>query len=438
MNRRSFLSSTVASSFAVGAPAILGQSTDRVYTVALIGSGWWGMNLLREGLESKRLKCVAVADVDQNARESSADEISGLTNTKPKAYKDYRELLEKEKPDIAIIATPDHWHALITIAAVKAGAHVLVEKPTGHTIMESRAMVNAAKDAGRIVQVGLHRRLGPHHVEAHDFLKSGKVGDIGAVRCFVTGGGARKETPAKNSEPPPGLDWDMWCGPAPLRPFTSKLHPGAWRGWLDFSNGQIGDWGVHWLDQVMWWTEEKWPKKVFSTGGRPIAGPVVLNDKEQTSDAPDSQVAVFEFEGFTATWEHRRFADNNAEKHKIGAYFYGTKGTLHIGWRDGWTFYPTNSKEQIVHGDAQLQEPDGHNLQLLWSDFLTAIDQGKKPACDIETAHRSSVLPMLGMLSLKSGRSIQWDGAREQIIGDAEAAKLLSRTYRGPWQYPAA
>lgn len=436
MNRRSFLSSSAASSLLIGAPAILGQSTDRVYRAVLIGSGWWGMNLLREGLESKRLKCVAVADVDQNARESSADEIDGLTGSKPKAYNDYRELLEKEKPDIAIIATPDHWHALITIAAVKAGAHVMVEKPTGHTVMESRAMVNAARSAGRVVQVGLHRRLGPHHVEAHDFLKSGKMGDIGAVRCFVTGGGGKKETPSKNTEPPPGLDWDMWCGPAPLRPFTSKLHPGAWRGWLDFSNGQLGDWGVHWLDQVMWWTEEKWPKKVFSTGGRPILGPVVLNEQEQTSDAPDSQVAVFEFEGFTATWEQRRFGDNNAEKHKIGSYFYGTKGTLHVGWRDGWTFYPANAKEQIIHGDAKLQEPDGHNLQLLWQDFLTSIDKGTKPACDIESAHRSSVLPMLGMLSLKTGRSLQWDGAREQIIGDEAANKLLSRPYRGPWQYP--
>jgi len=210
--------------------------------------------------------------VDQNARESSADELEGLTGSKPKVYNDYRELLAKEKPDLVIIATPDHWHALTTIAAVKAGAHVLVEKPTGHTVNESRAMLKAARDAGTVVQVGLHRRLGPHHVAAHDFLKSGKVGDIGAVRCFVTGGGGKKEAPSKNTEPPPGLDWDMWCGPAPLRPFTSKLHPGAWRSWLDFGNGQLGDWGVHWLDQVLWWTEEKWPKKIFSTGGRPVLG----------------------------------------------------------------------------------------------------------------------------------------------------------------------
>ena len=436
MNRRHFINCTAAS-LAFSGPYILGQTSDRIYRAALIGSGWWGMNLLREGLESKRLKCVAVGDVDERAREASADEVDGLTGAKPKAYKDYRELLEKEKPDIVIIATPDHWHSLISVAALKSGAHVLVEKPTGHTVKESSAMVKAARESGTVVQVGLHRRVGPHHVAAHEFLKSGKMGDIGSVRCFVTSGGGKRETPSKNSEPPKELDWDFWCGPAPLRPFTNKLHPGAWRNWLDFGNGQLGDWGVHWLDQVMWWTEEKYPKRVFSTGGRPIYGPAILTEQEQTSDAPDEQVAVFEFEGFTATWEHRRFGDNNAEKHKIGAYFYGTKGTLHVGWKDGWTFYPTNGKEQSIHGDSQLQEPDGHNLKILWADFLNAIDKGTKPACDIESAHRSSVLPMLGMLSMKVGRSLQWDGANERIIGDEEANKLLTKTYRGPWQHPA-
>jgi len=436
MDRRAFLSRSTVGGLALAAPYVLGQKTDRVYRAALIGSGWWGMNLLREGLASGRLKCIALADVDENARESSADEVESLSGTKPKAYKDFRELLDREKPEIVIIATPDHWHALTCIAAVKAGAHVLVEKPTGHCVSESSAMLKAALESGKVVQVGLHRRVGPHHVAAHEFLKSGKVGDIGAVRCFVTGGGGKRENPSKNSAPPPGLDWDFWCGPAPLRPFTGKLHPGAWRSWLDYGNGQLGDWGVHWLDQVMWWTEEKAPKKVFSIGGRPILGPAVLNDQEQTSDAPDSQVAVFEFEGFTATWEHRKFADNNAEKHKIGTYFYGTKGTLHVGWKDGWTFYPANSKEASVHGDSQLQEPDGHNLKLLWEDFLKAIDQGTKPAADIEIAHRSSVLPLLGMLSLKIGRSIQWDGEKEQIIGDAEASKLLARPYRGDWKFP--
>ena len=434
MHRRTFSASALA---ALAAPYIRAQSSGKVYRTALIGSGWWGMNLLREGLDSKRIKCIALADPDQRARESAADDIDGLTGAKPAVYNDYREMLEKEKPEVVIIATPDHWHALTSIAAMKAGAHVLVEKPTAHTVGESKAMVRVAKETGRIVQVGLHRRLGPHHVEAHKFLNEGKVGQIGMVRCFVHGGNTNKpETPSKNVEPPKGLDWDLWLGPAPARPFTAKLHPGAWRSWLDFGNGQLGDWGVHWLDQVLMWSEQKHPKSFYSTGGRVVAGPVILNDKEQTSDAPDSQVAVYAFDGFNVTWENRKFADNNAENHKIGAYFYGTKGTLHIGWRDGWTFYPVNSKEQIIHGDSQLQEPDGHNLTLLWSDFINALDNNKQPTCDIESAHRSSVLPMLGMISYKLGRSIAWDGTTETIPNDAEATKLLTRAYRGSWEYP--
>ena len=169
-----------------------------------------------------------------------------------------------------------------------------------------------------------------------------------------------------------------------------------------------------------------------------MRGPAVLNDKEQTSDAPDHQVAVYEFEKFTCVWEHRRFADNNAEKHQIGSYYYGTKGTLHIGWRDGWTFYPANKKGKIIHEDSQLQEPDGHNLTLLWADFLDSIENKTKAVANIEVAHRSSVLPLLGMISWRVGRSLNWDGAKEQIVGDAEASKLLSRPYRAPWIYPAA
>jgi predicted dehydrogenase len=417
------------------APYILAADPGRKYRTALIGSGWWGKNILKEALASGRVKVTALCDADATVVEVASDQISDLSGDQPKTYRDFRELLEKDKPEIVIIASPDHWHPLQTIAAVKAGAHVYVEKPTGHTVNESRAMLAAAKASGRVVQVGLHRRIGPHHVSGMKFLKSGAVGNVGMVRLFATSGGG-KENPSPNSAPPDGMDWDLWCGPAPMRPFNKKLHPGGWRQFLDYGNGQLGDWGVHWLDQVLWWSDEKYPKRVFSTAGRPVSGPAILNEKEQTSDAPDHQVAVFEFEQFTCTWEHRRFAENNAEKHKIGAYFYGTKGTLHTGWRDGWTFYPANSRDKTVHEDAQLQEPDGHNIKLLWADFITAIEGKGKGVADIEVAHRSSVLPLLGMISWRVGRSINWDGAKEQIVGDAEASKLLSRPYRGPWVYP--
>jgi len=436
-SRRHFLSTGAA---ALAAPSFLLRAADAPakFRTALIGTGWWGMNILREAVASRRVQVVALCDVSEDIASNAADEINGLNGDDPKCYQDYRELLSKEKPDIVIIATPDHWHALQAIAACEAGAHVYVEKPTAHTIGESQAMVRAARKAGVVVQVGLHRRAGPHHVEAMRFLKSGAVGKVGMVRAFAHSRGG-PEQPKPNSEVPEGMNWEMWCGPAPLRPFNTKLHPGGWRNFLDYANGTMGDWGVHWLDQILWWSGRKGPEKIFCTGGRPIAGPAVLNDREQTTDAPDHQVATFEFGDFTAVWEHRKFAGNGAEKSQVGCYFYGDKGTLHIGWKDGWTFYPSNGGPTTsIHGESQLQDPNGsaHNIAHLWADFIDAIEKKRAPVADIEAAHRSSCLPMLGMISQKTGRSIRWDAEKEQIIGDEEATRLMRREYRRGWSYP--
>ncbi len=438
LHRRSFVQSTLASGLLLGAaPRIHAANKAKKYRTALIGSGWWGMNILKEAMAAGNCTVVALADVDQDVLDLAAEKVTELSSDNPKTYQDVRELIDKEQIDIAIIATPDHWHALNAISAIGAGAHVFVEKPTGHTIVESRAMLNAARAADRTVQVGLHRRIGPHYVSGMKFLKDGNAGDIGAVRMFVHSGGG-KEKPTANSKPPETLDWDMYCGPAPLRPYCRKIHPGGFRNFLDFANGTLGDWGVHWLDQVLWWSDEKYPKKIFSTGSRTISGEAILNEKEQTTDAPDAQIAVYEFESFTATWEHRKFAGNSAEQHSIGCYFYGTKGTFHMGWRDGWTFHPADTKQPVVHQDAQHSEPDGHSIKLLWADFIAAIESGKRPTCDIEIGHNATNMSLLGMLSFKLGRSIEWDGAKEKIIGDEEANKLLRREYRGPWKYPSA
>ncbi|MCP4263242.1 MAG: Gfo/Idh/MocA family oxidoreductase [Planctomycetes bacterium] len=436
MNRRTFLKSSIASGLAFSAPTILRAQTSRKYRTALIGSGWWGMNIGRTAMQSGRCKMVAMCDVDQNQLDPAAAEIEKLFGDKPKKYKDYRELLDDQKIDIAIVATPDHWHPLITIAAVKAGAHVYVEKPISHTIKEGRAMVNAARANGRVVQVGTHRRVSPHNVSGMEFLKSGKAGKIGMVRAFVLYGGG-PEKPRPNSQIPAGLDWNMWCGPGPMRPFNTKIHPKGFRQFLDYGNGTLGDWGIHWLDQILWWTEEKYPKHVFSTGGRPIQGPPVNDERGQTTDAPDHQVANFEFEDFTAIWEHRKFAGNNAEKgENVGCYFYGTKGTFHMGWRGGWTFYPSGRGQKIINVKPKLNQPDSQNIKELWEDFLKAIKSGTRPVCDIEVVHRSTNMSLLGMLSLKIGRSVEWNGEKEIVIGDYEANKLLSRKYRRPWVYP--
>ena len=425
MQRRTFVAGSLTGSLGFH---ILGAQRAKRYRTALIGSGWWGMNILTCGaIESGECEVVALCDVDENQLNAAMKKVQELTRDQPRRYKDYRELLAREKPEIVIVATPDHWHALPTIAALEAGAHVYVEKPISHTILEGRAMVKAARAANRVVQVGLHRRVSPHNVSGMKFLRSGKLGRIGMVRAFVhSAGGPGQPTP--DSDPPPGLDWDFWCGPAPKRPFNKAIHPRGFRQFLDYANGTLGDWGVHWMDQILWITEEKYPRKVFSSGGRFI--------RRDSTDAPDTQVAVFEFESFLVTWEHRTYAGNEAEKAPLGCYFYGTEGTFHMGWLDGWTFYPAKKGQPVLHEEPKLGQPDNQNIRELWADFLDAIRTGRRPVSDIENGYRSTNMCLLGMISHKLGRAITWDGEKEVIVGDPEANKLLRRAYRAPWKYP--
>lgn len=428
ITRRDFLKQSTYAGLALSAPLILGAQQDKVYRTALIGSGWWGMNIATEALDAGQSNFVALCDVDENQLNPAVERIEKMSGQRPKKYMDYRELLAQEKPDLVINATPDHWHALITIDACKAGADVFVEKPIGHTIQEGRAMVNAARDNDRIVQVDTHRRVSPHNMSAIQFLQDGKAGEIGMVRAFVHYGGGPGE-PTPNEEPPEGLDWDMWCGPAPYRPFNPRIHPRGFRQFLDYANGQVADWGIHWLDQILWWTEEKYPKSVHSTGGRHI--------KQDNTTAPDTQIVSYEFESFTATWEHRLYGGNRAENHNIGLYFYGTRGMMHIGWLDGWTFYPSDSDQPTIHEDPVLHQPDNQNIPELWNDFLRSVRTRELPVCDIEVGHLSTNMSLLGMLSYKLGRSVEWDGEKEIIPGDDEANALLRREYRDPWEYPS-
>jgi len=430
INRRDFLKSSLAVKTALGAAPLMAAApkSGKKYRTALIGSGWWGMNILRAAIAHGQSKVVAMCDVDDNQLDPAWKEVNELTGEEPKRYKDFRELLDKEKPELVICATPDHWHPLVMIAAVNAGAHVYVEKPVGHTVREGTAMVKAARANDRVVQVGTHRRVSPHNMSGMEFLRSGKAGKIGMVRCFVHT--VHKPDNRKPQDPPKGLDWDMWCGPAPLNGFNPAIHPKGFRNFLDYANGTVADWGIHWFDQVLWWTEEKYPKRVSSTGGRYLF--------DDATDAPDTQVVTFEFESFTCSWEHRWYAGNRAEKTAIGNYFYGDKGTFHMGWLDGWTFYPHDEKKETLHEDPKLHTKDHHNIPELWADFLDAIETGRKPVCDIEIGHRGTVMSLLSNLSLKVGRSVEWDGEKDRIIGDEEANKLLTRDYRGEWEYPEA
>ncbi|MFM9079765.1 MAG: Gfo/Idh/MocA family protein [Opitutaceae bacterium] len=441
MKRRTFLHSAAAAgslaTLAVRTSAA--EKSGRRYRTAIIGCGWWGGNILGEAIASGACEIVGLCDVDARQIAATRERIAKVTSDQPREHRDYRELLEKEKPEIVIVATPDHWHALPTIAAVKAGAHVYVEKPIAHTIGEGRAMLNAARAANRVVQVGTHRRTSPHTAQAREFIRSGKVGKIGMVRCFVNNAGGGPEKPSPTIPVPDGLDWNAWCGPAPLRPYTSSIHPRGFRQYLDYANGTIGDWGIHWFDHLIWVTALKWPRKVFGMGGRPIKGAPVLNANEQTSDAPDHQMVTYDFDGLTVTWESRLFAGHNVEKgENAGCHFYGPNGIFHLGWRGGWTVYPAKAGEPVLHEDAKLNAPDGQNIRELWADFLDAIRTGRRPISDLEQGHLATNCSLLGVIAMRLGRSLVWDGAKERFVGDPEADRLLTRPYRPGWTYPTA
>ncbi len=426
MKRRTFLRQSAAT--AAAAPFFpLIRPKFATYNVALIGGGWWGNNILREACAHGSSKVVALCDVDERALAETQKNVDEWTGDKPKHYKDFRELFQQEEVDIAIIATPDHWHALPAIAAMQAGAHLYLEKPICHTIEEGKAILRHARDTQRMVQIGTHRRVSPHNMAAMELLRSGKPGKISAVKCFVNYGQGPGE-PAPEEEPPAELDWDFWVGPAPYRPYAPGIHPRGFRNYLDFANGTIGDWGIHWFDQVLWWSEQQWPKRIFSTGGRYV--------KQDNSDAPDTQYALYEFDDFTLTWENKACNPNTNEDANVGAYFYGTEGTLHIGWIDGFTYFPKSKNESVIHQDPTLHQPDQQNIKELWADLIQSIEAKRRPVCDVEHGLVATNISLLGNISYFLGESIEWDGYKQEIIGNPKASALMKRTYRDPWEYP--
>ena len=428
MNRQDFIKTSALATAGIISRPFITFAKQSKYRVVLIGCGWWGTNILREAVASGVSKVVGLCDVDENQIQTCEKELKTWTSDQPKKYKDFRDCIKNEKPDIVINATPDHWHALVAIEAMQNGAHVFLEKPIGHTVKEGSAILKTARDTGRQCIVDFHRRYSPHNVSGMEFLKSGKVGLISEVRAFVNySQGFGEQKPSKPL--PDGLDWDMYCGPAKLIPYHSDIHPRAWRRQRNFANGTLGDWAPHWFDQILWWTEENAPKKIFSTSTK--------KSRDNIQDVPENQLVTYEFESFVCFWEH---SINNKrpvqQGENVGAYFHGTEGTFHMGWHGGWTFYPHKKGDSAIHQDSQLDQPDGQNIKLVWADLLKSIESGKIPHADIMHGRYATNMALLGMLSNDLGRSIIWDDEKDLIVGDVDANKLLKRDYRGEWIYP--
>jgi len=389
------------------------------------------------------VEVVSLCDVDKNMLAGAAEQVAArqASHKTPRTYSDYRQMLREKDLDVVLIATPDHWHALPMIAAVEAGADVYVQKPTAVDVVESQAMLAAARKHGRVVQVGTQRRSTPHLMEARDtIVKEGRLGKVAFVDVYCYYHMRARENPP-DTTPPDYLDYEMWTGPAPMRPYNPLVHPRSWRAFMEYGNGIVGDMCVHMLDMVRWMLGLGWPRSVSSSGG-------ILVDKDSKANITDTQTATFDFGELKIVWNHRTWGRAPDPDYPWGATFYGDKGTLRASVM-GYDFVPegggapvhkdvTYELEQYPEDKTEkdLEKHVAPAIRVHMKDFLSAIDRRTRPVADIEQGHISSASCILANLSMRLGRTLVWNADKGEVVGDPEANALLRRPYRAPWVHP--
>jgi len=418
------------------------EFADQKKRVGLIGCGWYGKVDLLRLMQVAPVEVVSLCEVDKQLLAGAAEIVATrqASKKKPRTYSDYREMLKEKDLDIVLIATPDHWHALPMIAAVQAGADVYVQKPISVDVIEGQAMVAAARKHKRVVQVGTQRRSTPHLIEAREtIVKAGKLGKVAQVEicCYYRWG--RNKVP--NINPPDYLDYEMWTGPAPMRPFNSQVHPRSWRSFMEYGNGIMGDMGIHMLDAVRWMLDLGAPLRVSSAGG-------IYMYPDCTPNTPDTQIATFDFGDLQVVWTHRLWGECPDPKYPWALTLFGDKGTLKASVMS-YDFIPlgqgtaihkdvTYEREQypedVTEKDIEIHVAPAVRYHM--KDLLAAIASRGKPVADIEQGYISSTACILANMSLKLGRSLTWDNAAGRIVGDEEANRLLQRPYRTPWVHP--
>jgi predicted dehydrogenase len=443
MNRRDFLatSATIAAAY----PAAFAAAQAKPLRAALIGAGWYGKIDLLRLMQVSPAEIVSLCDVDRKMLADAATLVAARAKAdrEPRTHTDYKKMLKEEKPDVVLIATPDHWHALPTIAALEAGADVYVQKPISVDVMEGKAMLDAARKHGRVVQVGTQRRSTPHLMEALDrVVKPGLLGKIGMAEVYCYYHMRTRENP-QDTKPPEHLDYEAWTGPAPMRPYNKLVHPRSWRAFMEYGNGIVGDMCIHMLDTVRWMFGLGWPRQVSSTGG-------ILVQKESKANISDTQTATFDFPEFPVVWNHRTYGDPADKDYPWGATVYGEKGTLKLSVHK-YEFFPSGQAKPKLSGSAlfeyekypedksekDLERHVASAIREHMRDFLKARESRGKPGADIEQGHISTASCILANLSMQLGRSLSWDPAKHQIVHDDEANKLLKRPYRAGYEHPA-
>ena len=443
INRRHFLrgasASLALSSF--GAYGLDLVNPDKPLRVGLIGAGWYGKSDLFRLMQVVPVEVVALCDPDRNMLTQAGQLVAARQKSRktPRLYGDYKKLLAENALDIVLIGSPDHWHPLQMIDAVKAGANVYVQKPISVDVLEGEAMVAAARKYGKTVQVGTQRKSTPHLIQAKkDIIDTGMLGKIAHVEMYCYYHMRNNGNPPIQAVPD-FFDYEMWTGPAPLRPYDGLPHTRWWRTFNEYGNGIMGDMCVHMFDTARWMLGLGWPKRISSEGG-------IYVQKEGKSNIADTQTAVFEYDGLNCVWQHRTWGTPPDPEYPWGLTIYGEKGTLRMSTMK-YDFTPADPKAQKLHGECvfekekypedltedriELNAAPATRLHML--DFLAAIDKGTKPIADIQEGHISTASCILANVSMKLGRPLSYDPTTKTVINDPEATALLARTYRQPW-----
>jgi predicted dehydrogenase len=443
MNRRGFLQAGAAGAALSAARGYAAQfAGQKPKRVGLIGCGWYGKSDLFRLVQVAPVEIVSLCDVDKKMLADCAEMAAQrqASKKKPRTFADYRQMLKERDLDIVLIATPDHWHALPMIEAARAGADIYVQKPISVDVVEGQAMLAAARKYKRVVQVGTQRRSTPHLIEARNIVKEGRLGTIGHVEIYSYGGGRVSNPP--DIPPPENLDWEMWTGPAPMRPYNAQIHPRNWRQYMEYGNGIMGDMGIHMFDMVRWFMDLGWPRRISSAGGLRVL-------KGGKSNIPDTQTALFEYDNVTVVWQHRRFGPPPDPNYTWGATLYGERGTLKAGVMS-YDFIPAEKGAQPVHKDVTYeleQYPEDKTEQDLerhvapairghMKNLLACSESRGRPVADIEEGYISSACCILANIALQLGRTLAWDAQKGMVAGDEEANRLLRRPYRQPWIHP--
>ena len=435
-----------AATFTLSALGFSGMGFDtppKVWKVGLIGTGWYGKSDLFRLLQVAPVNVVSICDVDANMLSQAGEMVSKRQKSGkvPALYANHEKMLAENKLDIVLIGSPDHWHALHAIDAIKSGAHVYVQKPVGVDVIEGEAMVAAARKYNRVVQVGTQRRSTPHLIDAKKkIIDAGLLGKISHVDMCCYYHMRANGNPAVQPVPE-YFDYNRWTGPAPLRTFDGMPHKRWWRAFMEYGNGIMGDMCVHMFDAVRWMLDLGWPVKISSTGG-------IYVDKESKSNIADTQSALFEYKDLTCSWEHRSWGTAPDPEYPWAFIIYGDKGTLKASTMK-YEFIPAGKgdkirmdvvyerekyPEDLTEPDIELNAAPATRLHML--DFLNAINTNTRPVADIEQGHISSASCIIANLSMKLGRPLVYDPVQRIIKNDAEATRLLRRTYRAPWQHP--